>query len=80
MSGAMVKRTFSLPRDLLADLDRCPNKSQVVREALRRELDRLRREEIARRLLEAYGGARKGKALEVDRAWEKATLESWPEA
>lgn len=80
MSGSMVKRTFALPRDLLEALDRCPNKSRVVREALRRELERIRREEIERGLLEAYGGARKGQAAQDDRPWDRATLESWPEA
>ena len=51
MASTTERVTVTLPRDLLDEIDRIePNRSRFVQDAVRRELDRRRREELARSL------------------------------
>jgi len=73
----MIKRlNITLPEDLAKLLEKYPNKSKLITEALREKFEKVEKEKLVRELQEGYIATR-SEDNKVNEEWEKATLEKW---
>jgi len=73
----MVRRlNITIPEDIARKLNKIPNKSKFIAEAVNEKLDELENEELMRILAEGYKAV-KEEDKAVNKEWEKITLEGW---
>ena len=81
MATKTLKLNFTFPDDV-AEMLRARvgrrKRSAFVAEATREKLKELEEEQLRQELIEGYKARRK-EAEEINKEWEYATLESWPE-
>jgi hypothetical protein len=73
------KLNFTVPDDIARELKNLVKKSKrsaFVAEALKERLDELKRRQLEKELIEGYQ-ARRDEDAEINREWEKITLEKW---
>jgi len=72
----MRRLNITLPEDLIKKMKNLPNKSHFIAEALKEKLERIKKEELDRKLIEGYKATRK-EDKKINEDWEKITLEGW---
>jgi len=72
----MKRLNITLPEDLIEEIKDLSNKSRFIADALKEKLERIKREELDRRLIEGYR-ATKEEDKKINEEWEKITLEGW---
>ena len=73
----MVKRlNITLPEDLAKLLEKYPNKSKLITEALREKFEKVEKEKLVRELQEGYIATR-SENNKVNEEWRETTLEKW---
>lgn len=73
----MIKRlNITLPEDLAKLLEKYPNKSKLITEALREKFEKVEKEKLVRELQEGYIATR-SEDNKVNKEWGEATLEKW---
>lgn len=72
----MKRLNITLPEDLIEKMKNLPNKSHFIAEALKEKLERIKKEELDRKLIEGYKATRK-EDKKINEDWEKITLEGW---
>lgn len=72
----MKRLNITLPEDLIKNMKNLPNKSHFIAEALKEKLERIKKEELDRKLIEGYKATRK-EDKKINEDWEKITLEGW---
>lgn len=73
-----MRTTVSIPDDLAEEVQQMAggrSVSEFTREALRERVDRLRREQLARELEEAYRAEAEGPSLDPE--WNAIETEGW---
>lgn len=73
----MIKRlNITLPEDLAKLLEKYPNKSKLITEALREKFEKVEKEKLVRELQEGYIATR-SEDNKVNEEWRETTLEKW---
>lgn len=72
----MKRLNITLPDSLIEEIKDLSNKSRFIADALKEKLERIKREELDRRLIEGYK-ATKEEDKKINEEWEKITLEGW---
>jgi metal-responsive CopG/Arc/MetJ family transcriptional regulator len=73
----MIKRlNITLPEDLAKLLEKYPNKSKLITEALREKFEKVEKEKLVRELQEGYIATR-SENNKVNEEWRETTLEKW---
>lgn len=72
----MKRLNITLPQDLTEEIKDLPNKSRFIAVALKEKLERIKKEELDRKLIEGYK-ATKEEDKKINEEWEKITLEGW---
>jgi len=72
----MKRLNITLPEDLIKKMGNLPNKSHFIAVALKEKLERIKKEELDRKLIEGYKATRK-EDKKINEDWEKITLEGW---
>ena len=73
----MLRRlNITMPESVAKKMDKIPNKSRFIAEAVEERLRRMEKEKLAKLLVEGYK-ATKEEDRAVNKEWEKATLEGW---
>lgn len=72
----MKRLNITLPESLIEEIKDLSNKSRFIADALKEKLERIKREELDRRLIEGYK-ATKEEDKKINEEWEKITLEGW---
>jgi len=73
----MLRRlNITIPESVAKKMDKIPNKSRFIAEAVEERLRRMEKEKLAKLLVEGYK-ATKEEDRAVNKEWEKATLEWW---
>ncbi|MCD6107391.1 MAG: hypothetical protein J7J57_04210 [Caldisericaceae bacterium] len=73
----MLRRlNITIPESVAKKMDKIPNKSRFIAEAVEERLRRMEKEKLAKLLVEGYK-ATKEEDRAVNKEWEKATLEGW---
>jgi len=72
----MIRFNITLPDEIANKLAEKRNKSRFIAEALKEKLEREKRKEIERLLMEGYKVTSK-EDKKINSDWEKATLERW---
>ena len=73
----MLRRlNITIPESVAKKMDKIPNKSRFIAEAVEERLRRMEKEKLAKLLVEGYK-ATKEEDRAVSKEWEKATLEGW---
>ncbi|MFH1584128.1 MAG: hypothetical protein ABIA56_03335, partial [Actinomycetota bacterium] len=67
---------ITLPEDLIEEIKDLSNKSRFIADALKEKLERIKREELDRRLIEGYKATIE-EDKKINEEWEKITLEGW---
>ena len=81
MATKTLRVNFTFPEDVVTMLKTRVNKrrrSAFVAEATREKLREIEEEQLRQELIEGYK-ARREEDAELNKEWEYATLESWPE-
>lgn len=74
----MVHLNITMPEDVVKELKHVRNKSWFIAHLLREKFEQEKKERLGKMLRQAYQQS----ALEdkhVNKEWERATLEGWPE-
>jgi len=73
----MIKRlNITIPESLAKKIDKLPNKSQFITEAVKEKLEKIEVEKLKKELEEGYSSTRI-EDQKVNKEWEKITLEGW---
>jgi len=72
----MKRLNITLPEDLIEEIKDLSNKSRFIADALKEKLERIKREELDRRLIEGYKATIE-EDKKINEEWEKITLEGW---
>ncbi len=73
----MLRRlNITIPESVAKKMDKIPNKSRFIAEAVEERLRRMEKEKLGKLLVEGYK-ATKEEDRAVNKEWEKATLEGW---
>lgn len=73
----MLRRlNITIPESVAKKMDKIPNKSRFIAEAVEERLRRMEKEKLGKLLGEGYK-ATKEEDRAVNKEWEKATLEGW---
>jgi metal-responsive CopG/Arc/MetJ family transcriptional regulator len=72
----MRRLNITLPEEIVRNIEEIPNKSRFIAEALKEKLERLKRENLDRLLMEGYK-ATKEEDKQIAKDWDKITLEGW---
>jgi metal-responsive CopG/Arc/MetJ family transcriptional regulator len=72
----MKRLNITLPEELIEEIKDLSNKSRFIAEALKEKLERIKREELDRKLIEGYKATIK-EDKKINKDWEKITLEGW---
>ena len=72
----MKRLNITLPDEIIQDIKELPNKSRFIAEALKEKLERIKKENLDRLLVEGYK-ATKEEDKRIDKEWERITLEDW---
>lgn len=71
-----VKRyNITIPDEISEELAKIPNKSRFIAETLSEKLERMKKEELDRQLIEGYKAVKK-EDEKINAEWESATRES----
>ncbi|MCL4513339.1 MAG: hypothetical protein M1421_04940 [Candidatus Eremiobacteraeota bacterium] len=72
----MKRYNINDPVEISEELAKIPNKSRFIAETLSEKLERMKKEELDRQLIEGYKAVKK-EDEKINAEWESATLESW---
>lgn len=73
----MIKRlNITLPEDLAKLLEKYPNKSKLITEALREKFEKFEKEKLVREMQEGYIATR-SENNKVNEEWRETALEKW---
>ena len=72
----MKRLNITLPEEIAQEIKDIPNKSSFIAVAIKEKLDRINKEKLDKLLIEGYKATRK-EDKEINREWEKITLEGW---
>jgi len=73
----MLRRlNITIPESVAKKMDKIPNKSRFIAEAVEERLRRMEKEKLAKLLVEGYKATKEEDGA-VNKEWEKATLERW---
>ncbi len=71
----MAKRlNITIPDEIARELDKIPNKSKFIAQAVADRIEEIRRENLIKKLKEGYRATRKEDKI-INEEWEQATLE-----
>ncbi|MEN3189390.1 MAG: hypothetical protein ABDK78_00475 [Atribacterota bacterium] len=72
----MKRLNITLPDKIAQEIKDIPNKSRFISEAVKEKIDRINKEKMDKLLIEGYKATRK-EDKEINKEWEKITLEGW---
>ena len=72
----LKRLNITLPEEIAQEIKDIPNKSGFISEAVKEKLERINKEKLDKLLIEGYKATRK-EDKEINREWEKITLEGW---
>ncbi|HCL90828.1 MAG TPA: hypothetical protein DHW70_05875 [Candidatus Atribacteria bacterium] len=72
----MKRLNITLPEEIAQAIKDIPNKSSFISEAVKEKLERINKEKLDKLLIEGYKATRK-EDKEINREWEKITMEGW---
>ncbi|MHC2994200.1 MAG: hypothetical protein IBV53_01655 [Candidatus Atribacteria bacterium] len=72
----MKRFNITLPEDIALEIKNITNKSHFIAEALREKLKSIEKEKLDQLLIEGYKATRE-EDKEIDKEWERITLEGW---
>jgi len=72
----MKRLNITLPEEIAQEIKDIPNKSGFISEAVKEKLERMNKEKLDKLLIEGYKATRK-EDKEINKEWEKITLEGW---
>jgi len=72
----LKRLNITLPEKIAQEIKDIPNKSSFIAEAVKEKLDRINKEKLDKLLIEGYKATRK-EDKEIDKEWERITLEGW---
>ena len=72
----MKRLNITLPEEIAQEIKDIPNISGFIAVAVKEKLDRINKEKLDKLLIEGYKATRK-EDKEINREWEKITLEGW---
>ena len=73
----MLRRlNITIPESIAKKMDKIPNKSRFIAEAVEERLRKMEKEKLDKLLTEGYKATKEEDTL-VNKEWEKATLEGW---
>ena len=72
----MKRLNITIPDDLGQNLERVPNKSRFIAEALKEKLEREKRKKLEELLIEGYKATKKEDKM-LNKEWEAITREGW---
>jgi len=72
----LKRLNITLPEEIAQAIKDIPNKSSFISEAVKEKLERINKEKLDKLLIEGYKATRK-EDKEINREWEKITMEGW---
>ncbi len=72
----LKRLNITLPDKIAQEIKDIPNKSRFISEAVKEKIDRINKEKMDKLLIEGYKATRK-EDKEINKEWEKITLEGW---
>jgi len=72
----LKRLNITLPEEIAQEIKDITNKSRFISEAVKEKLERINKEKMDKLLIEGYKTTRK-EDKEINREWEKITLEGW---
>lgn len=72
----MKRLNITIPEELYEELKPIPNKSRLIADALRNQLEKMRRMKLDKLLIEGYKGTQE-EDKKLNEEWEEITLEGW---
>ena len=71
-----MRLNITLPDNLEEDLEKIPNKSNYIAEALKEKIKKEKKLNLIRELQEGYK-AKRQEDKEINKEWEDITMEGW---
>ncbi len=72
----MVRLNITMPDELAKELEKIPNKSRFIAQALSEKFKREKKEKLESLMIEGYQKTRQ-EDQELKKDWDKATLKDW---
>lgn len=72
----MKRLDITIPDELSLALEKIPNKSRFIAEAVKEKLETIKKQQLEKLLIKGYKATAK-EDVDINQEWENATLEDW---